>query len=524
MKNLLVTFFLLISYTYCNAQIYSWATTDPTCQSHYGARAKLAYDTAGNLFVAYTALNQSYYSSAITIVKYDKFHTVQWKQTITSWIIGEIDIAICTDNSGSVYITGCFYDSLFVGSALCTSVSSRNMFLIKLNSQGVFQWEKHSNGDACGVSLSSDAQNNVYVTGSINSNSHAYFDTNYLSIEDGIRTFIAKYSTDGVLLWIRGINPVGIPKVKADTLGNAYVTGTFNFTAQFGNSILTATDPQHYGAFDTYIAKIDASGNWQWAIKAGGAADDQLADLYMDSQNNLYITGYTESPSANFGDITITNPAMGDNYFAAKYNSEGNALWAISGGNPTGFGWQICADKQGNAYLSHSSSYLSKYDVSGNLLWSQTRPSATNLDMVADDSGSVYITGYFSSSVSFDSYTFTAAQKQMYVAQLYDPLSITTAISSFIVSEASTLFTVYPNPGSGLFTIRIAAEKPAAYTCTISNISGQTVYTETIQASGTYSKQINLCTFPKGSYYANLYCGSSADKKQLKECRKIVIQ
>ena len=521
MKNLLFAL-LFFSFNYGNSQTYTWAVTDSSYQGSIGARAKVAQDNEGNLVVAYAPLNHVSYTNGIHIIKYNKFHTVQWKQTITAPKIGQTDIAMCTDMSGNIYVTGCFIDSLFVDSVLRTTVNNRNMFLIKLNSQGVFQWEQHSTGDACGVSLSTDSQNNVYVSGGINN--YAYFDTNYLSIEDGIRTFIAKYSSNGLLLWVKGISPLGGKcRLKTDNVGNAYVTGMFNFTAQFGNTTLVATDPTHYGAFDTYIAKIDASGNWLWAIKAGGSGDDEPADLYLDAQNNMYITGHTGSESATFGDITITNPPFSDNYYAAKYDSTGNALWAVSGGGPNAFGKQICADKQGNAYLSYHGLYLSKYDVYGNLLWSQSKPHTAILDMVADDSGSVYITGFFSTTVSFDSYTFAASQRQMYVAQLYDPSPITTGVQTFITAQPA-IFTVFPNPGSGVFTIRITAEKPAVYTCTISSISGQTVYTETLQAADTYSKQVNLSDLPKGSYYANLYYGSSADKKQLKECRKIVIQ
>lgn len=522
MKNLIFVL-SFISYNYCSAQTYTWAATDTSFRVSNIARTCMTKDASGNLFMAYSSL-QSYSSTELFVIKYTVNHQIEWKKKITALSIGTNNIAIRSDFLGNLFISSNFVGSLSMDSVTYASAGGGNMFLMKLNSQGIFQWLKHSTGSATFASgLSVDTQNNIYVTGRINGDT--YIEGNHLGNADGFFFYISKFDTDGNLLWITG-NFAGFnaPKITTDTFNYSYVSGTFNYTAQFGNTTLTATDSTHNGASDIYTAKIDPFGNWVWAIKAGGEGTDEFADLYMDSQNNLYITGYTESPSANFGDITITNPALGDNYFAAKYDSDGNALWAVSGGNPNGFGKQICADKQGNTYLSHSGSYLSKYDANGNLLWSQNKPYTVNLDMVADDSGSVYITGYFSNSVSFDSYTFTAAQKQMYVAQLYDPSPITTTISSFIASEHSTLFSVYPNPGSGLFTIRIVAEQVAVYTFTISTVTGQTVYTETLQSADTYSKQVDLSVLPKGSYYANLYCGSSADRKQLKECGKIVIQ
>ncbi len=521
MKKLFIIFIVLTNYSL--AQTYTWATSDSSYRSSWGARACLAKDSSGNLFVAYAPLNYSYSANAIYIIKYDLNHNRLWTQTVSALGIGECGIAICTDISGNVYLTSIFNDSLFVGSTMCASVSGGNMFLIKLNSQGVFQWVKNStgsSGSAIGISLSTDVQNNIYLAGRVNEN--AYFDGIYMS-NPSCFAYIAKYNASGSLLWIKGISAgYGFPKIKTDIAGNTYMAGTFNYTTHFDNISITASDPYSDGSPDIYIAKIDSSGNWLWAIRSGGVGQDELADFNIDAQNNLYVTGYSESPTAMFGSITTTNTTGGDYYFAAKYDSNGNAIWAISGGGPNSFGYGICGDKQGNAYLSHSSSFISKYDNAGNLLWLQSKPAAANIDMLADDSGSVYIVG-FQNTASFDSFSFTPNQAGMFVAELYDPPEITTNIKG---KENNIDISVYPNPATNIITVSIQSSFPKeSFTLKVTNTLSQIVHFETIKdITGSCIKQIDLSYLPKGFYFVELQSSSLDSSQKKSEVKKIVLQ
>jgi len=486
MKFLILS--ILLCGNYCFAQIYPWVDIDTThYSSSYGGA--LTRDEFGNLFIAEKN------NSGVCIMKYDINHQITWKQKIIS--TGVSEVGMCTDLLGNVYITSKFSSTLYVGSDSCASGIGGNMFLVKLNPQGIFQWVKQSTGcQAWGFSLSADSQNNIYVAGRVYEGG-AYFDSIYLSNNPIIYTYIAKYNTNGTCLWVKGIQPSGFPKIKTDLSGNAYVSSSFFNTALFGSLSVTS-----YGSQDIYIAKIDSIGKWLWAKQVGGMQQDEPADFDMDAQNDLYLTGFTESSPATFGNITLTNPP-GDSYFAAKFDSSGNALWAVSGGAPNGFGGSICADNKGNAYVSTSKSFISKYDSTGKFLWSQYKPAA-NMDMLADDSGGVYITGYFQNTVSFSNFSFTANYantNQMFVAKMMDTINSTLGIHP--VEHPASSVSVFPNPTSGAFTVRTNEQNPAMQIC-IYDVLGNCVLPKT---SIKNNQQVDLSAQPKGIYFVEMTFG-----------------
>ena len=58
--------------------------------------------------------------------------------------------------------------------------------------------------------------------------------------------------------------------IAVDSSGNAFVTGHFVLNATtFGNTTLMTS-----GGSDVYIAKLSSSGEWQWAVRAGGSSWD----------------------------------------------------------------------------------------------------------------------------------------------------------------------------------------------------------------------------------------------------------
>jgi hypothetical protein len=73
---------------------------------------------------------------------------------------------IAVDNFGNVYITGYSYLRNW-GTPLHAHSGARDIFVIKLNSQGVYQWHTFygSSGDETGYGIAVDGSGNVYVTG-----------------------------------------------------------------------------------------------------------------------------------------------------------------------------------------------------------------------------------------------------------------------------------------------------------------------------------------------------------------------
>src|SRR6185369_12691602 len=103
-------------------------------------------------------------------------------------------------------------------------------------------------------------------------------------------------------------------------------------------------------AGDVFTAKYDPEGNVLWAASAGGTGTDNGTGIGVDAAGNCYITGHFSSTSITFGATTLTRTGS-ENVFVVKYDASGNVLWANRAGG-TGFdaGSGIAVDAAGNSY------------------------------------------------------------------------------------------------------------------------------------------------------------------------------
>ncbi|MDJ1469362.1 SBBP repeat-containing protein [Xanthocytophaga flava] len=211
-------------------------------------------------------------------------------------------------------------------------------------------------------------------------------------------------------------------EIVVDDLGNSYVTGQIQGSAVFGTTTLISA-----GGNDIFIAKYDPNGNVIWVIRAGGSGNDDARGINIDKNGNCYITGSFRE-SAKFGTTTITayNDGWSD-MFLAKIDPNGNFLWAKNTStdpeNQSGYGLEI--DKDGSIYVSGaftssasfnsikltsqggSDIFLAKFDSNGNPIWVKSAGSNGGVgyelgrDVALDANGNCYLTGGFQNTASF---------------------------------------------------------------------------------------------------------------------------
>ena len=155
-----------------------------------------------------------------------------------------------------------------------------------------------------------------------------------------------------------------ISSMAVDGSGTTYSVGAYEGTVDFdpgsGTESLTST-----GVDDTFVVKLDSSGELVWAKSLGGSSQDQAMDVASDDSGNVYILGRftgTADFDPGLGVSNLTSNGAFD-VFIVKLNSSGDFLWAKSYGN--------------------------SYD---------DQPHA----VAVDSSGKVYITGWFQQTVDFD--------------------------------------------------------------------------------------------------------------------------
>jgi hypothetical protein len=235
--------------------------------------------------------------------------------------------------------------------------------------------------------------------------------------------FIAKYDSDGELLWVRQAGGSSGDEGKAIAVGKSgdvWVTGFFGGVGSFEDTNVVAQ-----GLGDFFVARYRHDGSLVWARTAGGTnniVSDMGAGIVVDSDENCYVSGAVHN-NAWIGSVEVP----GGNYsslFLAKYSPNGEVLWARpSTSTSGGVGTDLAIDRRGTILMcgsfvgtaifggvSRSSSsgqaesFLAAYSALGELLWfSQSGGTAYNSanGVGVDDDGRVYTGGWYRSGTSF---------------------------------------------------------------------------------------------------------------------------
>lgn len=320
----------------------------------------------------------------------------QWVRQLGT-ISYDLATGIATDGEGNVYISGTTEGIAGIpgdsGSLGGPNQGGFDAWVAKYSGAGKLRWKRQlgTAHDDVSYSVATDAEENLYIAGRI---------SGYLvgeRYEDN--AWVAKYSQSGVLLWYKQIANIGTSfanGVASDCHGNAFISGA-KFTLQ---------DDGSSGSYDAFVAKYSEEGALLWMKQLGTAHGDFSEGVATDYEGNVYMSGYTDGSlgGANQGrsDAWVakysTEGALlwtrqlgtseADGSAGIATDGEGNVY--ISGGTGGSLGGANQGDPSGNTYVA-------KYSRDGTLLWTRQLGTSTwdSLHGVATDGGgNVYISGY----------------------------------------------------------------------------------------------------------------------------------
>ena len=339
-------------------------------------------------------------------------------------------MGVATDASGNIYVAGNFVGNLSMeqGSPYNNSDENEDIFIAKYDNNGNLLWSKHVYGVKGEVhDIAVDGSGNCVIAGTFAGTLNFDSQTSMTGTSGSYDLFVAKYNTNGNLVWARqSVGPGGeiARGVAVDGYGNVIITGSFTETVNFGTISLTST-----GITDIYVAKYSSNGLILWARQAIGHSGSLIygtdlgIDVAVDNGRNIYVTGYIWR-YGRFGDIVVTGESA-TNAFLVKYNENGTALWAkIMGGVAGEMGRAVAVDASGNCIVAgtytsmttfeiegisiphagYEDIFIAKFTSGGNLVWAKyaggVNPDFVN-GIVTDASGNFYITGTFYLSAVF---------------------------------------------------------------------------------------------------------------------------
>jgi len=356
-----------------------WATR--AGGKNYDYANSVAVDASGNIYVAgYFTSDTAWFGSVrllntggtdytadMFLVKYNSSGVVQWAKSATG--LGDDKASsVAVDASGNAYVTG-YFTSFYLtfGSSMLknsdTTSYTDDIFLVKYNSSGTVQWAKSAGsiGWDEGISLAIDASGNSYVTGTFYSPTITFGATTLTNADNSGSTddiFLVKYNTSGTVQWAKSAGEINYDEANSialDASGNSYVAGCFSGTSiTIGTTSLNNADSTA-GTKDIFLAKYDVNGNVVWAKSAGGSSNDNANSVAVNASGDAFVSGYFSSPEITFGTSTLINNDT-NNYndlFLAKYDVNGNVLWAKSvGGSSDDEANATAVDVSGNAYVT----------------------------------------------------------------------------------------------------------------------------------------------------------------------------
>lgn len=199
--------------------------------------------------------------------------------------------------------------------------------------------------------LETDSLDNIYIVGETSSYGAGEYDM-----------CLVKYNNLGAQQWNRtwgGANNDKCQAIAFDSLDNIYLVG---YTYSFGA-----------GESDVGLVKYNNLGVQQWNCTWGGNNFDEARGVALDSSDNIYIAGSTNSFGAGKTDMSLV-----------KYNNLSVQQWNRTwGGNDYDIGYGVVVDSSDNIYivgktdvdLGSPCNYdicLVKYNSSGAQLWNRT--------------------------------------------------------------------------------------------------------------------------------------------------------
>ena len=244
------------------------------------------------------------------------------------------------------------------------------------------------------LAIALDSSENIYIAGFTESFGAGSYDICFV-----------KYDNSGSYQWNK-------------TWGGAVKDLCFAITIDSSNNIYLAgtTYNSNLGNYDMVLIKYNNLGNYLWNRTWNGGEDDSCLAMVLDSSENIYLAGISESP----GD-------MDDDFCLVKYDNLGNYQWNKTwGGSDDDECRAIALDSAENIYLAGVTDFglgmgridfcLVKFNNTGNYQWNKTWGGTSNDYCEAislDSSENIYLAG--------STYSFGAGNSDMVLIK-YDNL------------------------------------------------------------------------------------------------------
>ena len=259
------------------------------------------------------------------VVKYDRSGKHVWSKRFGE-AGNQYVSSVAIDATGAIYIGGNVSGTADFGGGPLVSKGGSDPYVAKLDSSGAHVWSKIY-GDAAdpqyvsGIALTPSGQLMVagLFRGTVNLGGADLVSTGELN------SFLGKLEPSGAHVWSKRFgNPPGddFSAIATDKDGAVIVVGAVFGSIDFGGGSVAPV-----GSLDSFVAKFDNAGVYQWAHLYGDSSKQRGISVTTDASANILFT-LRGSGTVDFGGGGTTSPGYG--HWLAKLTPAGTFVWAKS--------------------------------------------------------------------------------------------------------------------------------------------------------------------------------------------------
>jgi hypothetical protein len=378
-----------------------WTNVFNDTGDHNDAGNAIAVNEVGDVFITgYSVLiNGPYFTSHYVTLAYSSAGVPIWTNRYAYGNTINSAAAVAVDkSSGNVFVTGNSYGGQFAYGYATVAYSSAGAQLWIKRYSGGYVVDLNSYATALAV----DTNGNLFVTG-YSSGIGSSFDFATLM-----------YSGSGASLWTNRYNGLGNGNdyarvVKTGIDGTVFVTG-----------YSTGTN----GDYDFATLAYSNTGTPLWTnyYDGPGASNDYAVAMTVGKSGRVFVTGYSLNEAGDY------------DYATVAYSNEGSPLWTNRyHGIGNDYAQAIAVDSDDNVFVTgYSTNSASNYDYStvaysneGLPLWTNRYEGPGNLNdrsaaIAVGKSGDVFVTGYsfgFESGQDYATVKYSSSLPVIYLNQ-----------------------------------------------------------------------------------------------------------
>lgn len=513
-----------------------------------------------------SAFGGGYYDGFLA--KFDSSGVRQWG-TYYGGNLEDRSRGLATDKFGNVYMGGYAAST----SGISTGGSHQpvyggglfDAFLVKFNGTGVRQWGTYlgaNNADyGFGLAVEPTLGNIVYISGYTNSTNGIASAGVHQPLYGGgpFDGFLARFTAAGVRKWSTyygGNSNDFVYGIAVDPAGKGDVFICGQTESALGIATNLAFKDTVSGFNDAYVARIDTTCYRLWGTYYGGANQDIAHAVAVDTSNNVYISGITNSTSniatpgvhqTTFGggqyDAFLTRFENCPSFSTAGSNAplcmgqtlqltaSGGVTYAWSG--PNGFSSVQQNPSIPNVTFANTGTYtviVTNQAGCISVSFVNVAISAPNAFAISNspvcETQTLILSGFggtiynWSGPNSFSSTqqntnipNVTMAAAGTYTLMVEDAYGCKDTTTTNVIIQScvgvnelanTNKIGIYPNPNNGNFSINFNHAEAGNYTIKLYNVIGEIILNKTHSVLGNNTVELNIVDTETGVYFIEI--------------------